>query len=64
MSGRIDAGRLSELELDCFRTNNDNDWWTVIMMLMGTAPLLVVDGTAKTPGLVRERDYLLEAGFT
>jgi hypothetical protein len=62
-TGLMDDGRSSELELDCLRTNNDDDWWPVIRTLMDCAPFLIFDCTATTPGVIREREYAISAGL-
>ncbi|MCD4811974.1 hypothetical protein K8R14_05280 [bacterium] len=62
-TGRIDDRKSSELEFDCLRTNNDNDWWVVITTLMDFAPLLLFDATATTEGVIRERDYVISSGL-
>jgi hypothetical protein len=53
----------NHLVLDCLRNQDDDDWWAVVRALINSTPIIVVDGTAATPGVVRERDYLLEHGL-
>jgi hypothetical protein len=63
IAGRLEARRISELELDCLRAENDDDWWTSIQILAEHAPILVLDATATTPGVVREYQHVINEGL-
>jgi hypothetical protein len=56
-----DTSLSSEMALDCFRTTNDDDWWLVITRLMDITPILAVDATAETSGVLREGRHILGA---
>lgn len=54
-----DMPNRTSLSFDCLRTQNNEDWWTVITMLMGMAPLIVINADTKSPGVIREARYIL-----
>jgi hypothetical protein len=53
----------SEMAIDCFRTTNEDDWWSVITRLMEVAPILAIDAAAETAGVLREGRHILSAGL-
>jgi len=48
----------SELQLDCLRTENDDDWFLAIYIIAEHAPILILDATATTPGVLREYQHV------
>lgn len=61
MAGRVDKRLVNQLELDCLRTENDDDWWPVIQYISEISPFLVVDATATTTGVLREFRHIIES---
>lgn len=54
-----DTNLAKEMEYDCFRTTNEDDWWLVITNLMEIAPILAIDTAADTTGVLLEGQHIL-----
>jgi len=52
------------LELDCFRTENDDDWWRICTDILAQTPVLVLDGRTASEVVAREVDYIVRSGLT
>ena len=59
-TGRLEEKLTAELELDCLRTANDDDWFVAVRVLAEIAPILVLDATATTVGVLREYKHVLD----
>lgn len=54
-----DPSLTHEMSLDCFRTTNEDDWWSVIAHLMEISPVIAIDAAAETEGVMREGMHIL-----
>lgn len=52
-----------EVALDCYRTTDDDEWWRVLTRLMEIVPIIAIDAAARTPGVLREMDYIRESNL-
>ncbi len=59
-----DADTAGSLNLDCLRTEEDEDWWKVIVLLIELAPIVVINADAESPGVIREATHLVAEDIT
>ncbi len=59
MESGADMPNRTSLSFDCLRTQNNEDWWPVITMLMGIAPLIVINADTESPAVIREALHIL-----
>lgn len=53
----------ADLALDCLRTTNSDDWWEVIQTLFQIVPVIIIDTSAITLGVIREGQKVLELSY-
>ena len=54
----------TELHLDCLRATNDDDWWKDIAILLNLTPIIIIDTSIVTDGVLREAQYVLSSSLT
>ena len=59
-----DADTAGSLNLDCLRTEEDEDWWKAIVLLIELAPIVVINADAESPGVIREATHLVSEDIT
>ena len=59
-----DADTAGSLNLDCLRTEEDEDWWMVIVLLIELTPVVVINADAESPRVIREATHLVSEDIT